>query len=135
MLGPKTTMSNFRKQSAAALRFAERRQREDEAPRLCNSIPRLTKLCFAIEERSDASRASGPKHVRHIVVANAPALFFVPCGDPRCVDGGHDVTGPIMQALLAGQTTFQGQDTCFGLLGPSQCARVLHYDATAEYGA
>src|SRR5438045_782273 len=34
MLGPKTNMSNFRKQSAAALRFAERRQREDEAPRL-----------------------------------------------------------------------------------------------------
>ena len=117
------------------MRFAERRQREDEAPRLSTSIPRLQKLCFAIEERSEANRSSGPKHLRHIVVANAPALFFVPCGDPRCIDGGHDVTAPIMQALHAGQATFQGQDACYGSLGTSQCARVLHYTATADYGA
>src|SRR5690349_8276100 len=93
------TMQNFRRQSATAQRFAERRQREDSAPRLSTEVPALVSLLLEIEESSDATTVSRPKHLRRIVVERAPALFLVPCGDPRCTDGGHDVTSHIMNAL------------------------------------
>jgi hypothetical protein len=126
-------MQNRRKNSAAAERAEERRLREDEAPRLSNQIPDLLSLSLAIEDRSDTSVAQ-PKHVRRVVVERAPALFLIGCSDPNCKDGGHDVTDTVMRALMRHETTFHGEDRCYGALGPSPCARVLHYDAIAAYG-
>jgi hypothetical protein len=126
-------MQNFRRQSATAQRFAERRQREDSAPRLSSEIPGLTSLCLSIEENSDATTVSRPKHLRRVVVDRAPALFIIPCGDPRCTDGGHDITNAIMAALSRRQTTFQGEDKCNGYLGTSPCTRLLRFEAVAEY--
>ena len=127
-------MQNFRRQSATAQRFAERRQREDSAPRLSAEVPGLLSLSLAIEENSDETTVSRPRHLRRVVVDRAPALFLVPCGDPRCTDGGHDVTSSIMGALLKRQSTFRGEDKCNGYLAASPCTRVLRYEATAEYG-
>jgi len=126
-------MQNFRRQSATAQRFAERRQREDSAPRLSSEVPALVSLCLEIEESSDATTVSRPKHLRRIVVERAPALFLVPCGDPRCTDGGHDVTSAIMSALHKRQPAFSGEDKCNGYLGTSPCTRILRYDAIAQY--
>lgn len=125
-------MMPYRRNSAAALRFAERRRREDEAPRLTSQVPDLTSLKLSIEERAGMT---GTKHIRRVMVDNAPALFLVPCGDPRCVDGEHDLTYDLMRALRAHETTFQGSDECRGTLGSSACGRVVHFDVTAEYGA
>jgi hypothetical protein len=125
-------MRNGRRQSEAAQRSDERRLREDEAPRLASQIPDLLSLSLSIEDRSDSSVAQ-PRHVRHVVVARAPALFLIVCSDPNCKDGGHDVTDSIMRALLRRETAFQGEDKCYGALGPSPCTRVLHYNAVANY--
>jgi hypothetical protein len=127
-------MQNGRRQSAGAQRSEERRLREDEAPRLSIQVPDLLSLSLAIQDRSDSSVAQ-PKHVRHVVVARAPALFLIGCSDPNCRDGGHDVTDPVMRALARHETAFQGEDKCYGALGPSPCMRVLHYDAVANYSA
>jgi hypothetical protein len=35
--------------------------------------------------------------------------------------------------LRQGATSFEGEHTCDGYLGPSRCSSVLHYVATAEY--
>jgi len=121
-----------RKQSPAALRFAERRKREDEAPRLSTEVPELTSLRLEIEERSGSSVAQ-PKHIRRVVVENAPALFLIPCGDPRCLEGGHDATATVMRALRAHATIFEGTDGCTGSVGSSACGRILHFEAFAEY--
>jgi hypothetical protein len=126
-------MYNHRKQSIAAQRFAERREREDKAPRLRDEIPSLLRLDLAIEERAPAETVSRPRHVRRIVVERAPALFLVPCGDPRCEEGGHDVTIDIMRALRSGRRSFEGQDECRGSVGTARCERVLCFEATAEY--
>ena len=123
----------MRRQSTTAQQSEERRLREDEAPRLLLKVPDLLRLTLAIEDRSDSS-VSQPKHVRHVVVARAPALFLIGCSDPNCKDGGHDVTDTIMRGLIRHQTAFQGEDKCYGALGPSPCTRVLHYDAVADYG-
>jgi hypothetical protein len=123
-------MMPFRRNSAAALRFADRRQREDEAPRLSDQVPGLTSLKFVIDERCGAA---GTTHIRRFVVDRAAALFLVPCGDPRCMDGGHDLTTTVMRALRARETSFRGTDECPGSVGPSVCSRVVHFDATAEY--
>jgi hypothetical protein len=125
-------MHGTRRQGEAAQRAEERRVRENEAPRLRVAVPRLLTLSLFIEDRSDRS-VSRPKHVRRVVVQNAPALFLIGCSDSNCKDGGHDMTDLIMRALLRGETSFQGEDPCYGALGPSACTRVLHFDATAEY--
>ena len=127
-------MHYHRKQSEAALRFAERRRREDEAPRLSTEVPKLKTLQLEIEERSGGSSVAEPKHMRKVVVEHAPALFLIPCGDSRCKDGGHDVTHMILRSLRAGEAQFEGNDTCAGSQGSGQCSRVLHYVATATYG-
>ena len=122
------------KQSAAAQRAAERRERENSAPRLATEVPDLVSLCFEIEERSGSMAVMQPKYIRRIVVPNAPALFLVPCGDSSCTDGGHDVTGTVIQALRAHRARFSGDEGCRGSLGSgAACTRVLHFDATAEY--
>ena len=121
---------NFRKNSPAALRFAERRQREDDAPRLSAEAPDLLSLRLEIEEQGGSAQ---PKYIRRIVVDTAPALFFLPCGDPRCVDGGHDVTSSVMRALRGRIRSFDGSDDCVGSVGSSACARVIHFNAVAEY--
>jgi hypothetical protein len=121
-----------RKNNPAALRFAERRRREDDAPKLCTEIPNLRTLRLTIAEQFGAGAFH---HVRRILVDRAPALFFVPCGDPRCVDGGHDLTTPVLRALRAGETSFEGSDACSGSLGSSACLRVVHFEGMAEFGA
>lgn len=122
-----------RKNSEAAQRFAERRRREDEAPRLHSEVPRLRTLRLDIEERSDGRSVAEPTHVRHVVVASAPALFLLPCGDPHCKDGGHDITHSVVRYLRAGEVRFEGEDSCSGSVGTGSCARVLHFVGVATY--
>jgi hypothetical protein len=122
------------KQSAAAQRAAERREREDRAPRLADEVPDLVSLRLEIEERSGSIAVTQPKYIRRIVVASAPALFLVPCGDSSCHDGGHDFTRGVLQALRARQTRFSGEEGCSGSLGSGAvCNRILHFEAVAEY--
>jgi hypothetical protein len=122
------------KQSAAALRATERRERENSAPRLVDEVPDLVSLRLEIEERSGSLATAQPKYIRRIVVQSAPALFLVPCGDSNCTDGGHDVTGTVIPALRTHCARFSGEEGCRGSLGPgAACNRVLHFDAVAEY--
>ena len=117
----------------AAQRFAERRRREDEAPRLREQVPSLASLRLELEDRRPASLAAESKHIRHVVVDNAPALFFVPCVDPACRDGGHDVTYGILRSLASGAPSFEGEDTCHGSIGTAECGHILHFRAIATY--
>lgn len=121
-----------RRPNPAAARFAERREREDQAPRLASEVPSLASLKIEMEERS-SDVAVGPSHTRHVVIDRAPALFFVPCGDPRCLDGGHDLTNFVMVALRRKDARFEVTDACGGAVGTGSCTRVLHAKATATY--
>lgn len=121
-----------RKNSPLALRFADRRRREDDAPRLTELVPELARLRLEIEEWSGPT-ATQPRHIRRIVVDRAPALFLVPCGDSRCLGAEHDLTATVLQALRAHETTFHGSHECTGFAGQAACTRVLRFDAIAEY--
>lgn len=123
-------MMNHRRNSPAALRFEDRRRRENEAPRLRETVPELVGLQLQIEDRSGLTAT---RHVRRFVIDNAPALFLVPCADARCADGEHDLTSMVMRGLRDHKTSFQGEDECTGNLGLGVCARVLRFDAVAEY--
>lgn len=116
----------------AAKRFADRRRREDEAPRLIAEVPELASLNVEISERRGDAPAEST-HVRRIVVASAPAHFEIPCSEPTCEGGGHDLTDAIMRALRAHQTKFAGDDVCHGTLAGEPCGRTLRYAATATY--
>jgi hypothetical protein len=123
----------FRRSREASERFAERRRLEDEAERLAAAVPDLLSLRLDVEERHGAGIASETKHVRHVVVARAPALFLFPCGDPACSDGGHDLTAPILNKLRRRADSFALDETCAGSIGTISCARILHVVATAGY--
>lgn len=122
--------SNFKRSTQAAQRSADRRQREDDAPRLKVQIPTLATLKVAVTEEQTGVNS---KHVKHVVVAHAPALFVFPCGDEVCVEGGHDVTNEIMRALRNKLTQACGESKCEGMTGSAPCTRRITYELTATY--
>jgi hypothetical protein len=121
------------RQREAAERFAERRRREDESPRLLALVPKLLTLKFRLEERRATSSITETAHVRPIVVSNAPALFVFPCQNSACEHGGHDVTAAICAFLRAGREHMEGEDACRGQTGNADCGRILRYIVTATY--
>jgi hypothetical protein len=122
-----------RRDPEAARRFAERRKREDDAPRLSEEVPRLESLKLEVEERRPEGAAPEIAHIRRIIVERAPALFDLSCGDTACTDGGHDVTHAVMRALRAGQENFEGEDVCHGHVRSAPCRRILRYVGNATY--
>jgi hypothetical protein len=125
-----------RRGNEAAQRSAERRRREDEAPRLIQLIPNLAELKLELRETRSLGEVTETSHTRRIVVERAPALFELPCLDSSCRDGGHDVTHAILKGLRGGETRFDGTDVCRGVLGTvgtAECGRVLSYVVEASY--
>jgi hypothetical protein len=116
----------------AAQRYAERLQREQEAPRLRDRVPALATLRLEITEGRNLGSGDS-KHSRIIVVDTAPALFSLTCGEHACRDGGHDVTLAVLDGLRAGTTRFQVQDACLGNVGTADCGRTMLVDITATY--
>jgi hypothetical protein len=123
----------WRRNDEAAQRFAERRQREDSAPRLSAAVPHLESLRLEVQETRSGIANSEAAHIRHIVVAHAPALFVVPCHDTQCKEGGHDITASIMYSLRSREKRFEGEDPCPGYVGAANCPRVLRYVGVAVY--
>jgi hypothetical protein len=123
-------MMPYRRNTLATDHSANRRRREDEAPKLCRQVPALASLRLELDEQCGAG---GIKHIRRFVIERAPALFLVPCGDPRCTDGEHDLTSTVMRALHARETVFRGSDDCPGSVGMGACPRVLRFAGRAEY--
>lgn len=116
-----------------AARFAERRLREDESPRLKDAVPNLETLRLEIEERRGSVSVAETKHVKIVPVQHAPALFVLVCGDSSCKDGGHELTSQVMRHLSNGQTSFEVDDECLGSVGTATCHRIVHLKATATY--
>ena len=123
----------WRRNQEAARRFAERRQREDEAPRLADAFPKLESLGIKVLEGNPGISNPEGAHTRRVVVATAPALFVLPCGDSKCQDGGHELTAELLSALRSNKLQFEGEDSCRGTTGSAECRRVLRYVATASY--
>ena len=118
----------------AHLRFAERRRREDEARRLHDEVPNLRTLKLEVEEHRREATIAETRHVRHIIVDRAPALFELPCNDPACRDGGHDLTDVMIQRLRSQAADFVIEDVCMGDVRGAPCGRVIRVLVTATYG-
>jgi hypothetical protein len=115
------------------MRFAERRRREDEAPRLVAVVPNLASLKIEVEERRAGGVLAEASHIRRVVVEHAPALFWIPCGDPACKEGGHDVTVPLLRSLQQRQERSEGEDVCTGRVGSADCHRTVKWVSIATY--
>jgi hypothetical protein len=127
-------MASFRSRSTeASLAAAERRQREDRAPRLRAEVPALETLRLEIEEMRQGASVPETVHVKHVAVPHAPALFDLPCLDTTCTGGGHDVTMQVLAALRSGAARFQGEHACNGTTRAAACTRVLRYVGLATY--
>lgn len=121
-------MLNRQQKGEAARLTADRRRREDEAPRLIGEVPHLASLRLDIKEGKPNSAIATAAHIRRIVVATAPALFVVRCGETDCKEGGvHDFTHDVMWALRRNMARVEGDVPCDG------CPCVLRFVATAVY--
>ncbi|UQA58514.1 hypothetical protein [Polyangium aurulentum] len=107
--------------------------REDAAGKLLSRAPDLADLHMKIDETQRGGSVGDRRYIRRVVLAQAPALFEVPCSDPQCENGGYDVTDEILSALASRRTLFEGQQSCSGRCGANTCGRVFHYVATATY--
>ena len=123
----------IRRHSEAAQRFAERRKREDEAPRLKATVPHLESLELEFKESRAGVQMADVTHKRRVVIDRAPALFELTCQDSACKDGGHDITHDVLQALRSGVERFDGEDVCHGQVGNAECRRVLSFVGHATY--
>lgn len=127
-------MWHHRRTSIKAVRAAERRQREDSAPRLLQAVPLLRSLEIRFHEVfGDDSLAEG-SHIRRIVVAHAPAHFEVPCASRDCT-GVHDLTRELVDALRRARAEFGGEHSCDGGDTDKSCGRRLCWVALAKYDA
>lgn len=124
----------MRPNKQAYLRAIERRKREDDAPRLKSRVPRIESLNISISESGGEVGDLDVSYIRRVVVDRAPALFDLPCSDPRCSGGGHDVTGSFLKALRHAQTSFVGSHRCSGTVKEDECPLALRFEATATYG-
>jgi hypothetical protein len=120
-------MSQRRKRGEVAQNVADRRRREDDAPRLQVEVPRLARLSLSLGERGAGGRDPGSAHIRRVVMESAAALFLVPCSAPGCPSGAHDLTTAIMPELLGGSTRFEGETGC------DACGCVMSHLGDAEY--
>jgi hypothetical protein len=126
-------MMNRRASPEVELLRKERRQRENDAPRLRQEVGQLTSLALEVSEYRSAGGFLAARHTRRIVVEHAPALFEIPCTEERCRGGGYDLTYHVMRSLKSKSTEFEGEDSCPGQMGSGECGRVLHYTARASY--
>jgi hypothetical protein len=124
--------ANSSKSQAAARRSQERRKVEDDAPRLAAEIPALRTARIQVVEHVPTG---SNRYVKHVVVARAPALFILSCGDPSCQEGGYDITRTLMNAFRRQLASCEGTDTCCGMSGSAQCGRSITYQLSAEYAA
>jgi hypothetical protein len=125
-------MWHHRRSSVKAVRAAERRQREDGAPRLRQAVPFLGSLAIRFHEMYEDMRLAEATHVRRIVVESAPAYFEIPCADRDC-EGVHNLTQDFLRALRSALPEFHGTHICTGGPTARACGRVLHYVAIATY--
>ena len=124
----------MRRDPDAMKRAAARRKREDDAARLADKIPELKSLSLTIEEGPLGIDGAWVKHVRHVVVQRAPALFEIPCGDRSCREGGHDLTRRVLRALRSGKTEYAGHHSCDGQVGDDGCQLEVNFVVQATYG-
>src|SRR5512142_220966 len=125
-------MMKARRNTEAAARYEDRRQRERSAQRLHDRVPTLASLRLDIAEGRGAI-SGGPKYARIITVESSPALFALGCADPSCRDGGHDLTSYVLRGLLEGKTHFEMDQRCEGSVGSADCGRNVHVEVTATY--
>jgi hypothetical protein len=123
----------MRKPTEGRLLVEERWASADAAPRLSAEVPGLQSLKLSVSEWRAGAEIPGTAYVRLFVLQSAPAHFFVPCGDRRCKDGGHDLTREIMYALQRKSTEFGGEDECRGNVGGGECSRVLRFTLAATF--
>ncbi len=117
----------------AARAAQARRRREDEAARLHDEVPELSSLRLDIEDQAAFEVGPPVTYIRHVVVATAPAMFDLPCGDRKCEDGGHDVTWRVLRSLKRHERASEGRSQCRGVRDGGPCNRELRYSLTATY--
>lgn len=114
---------------------SERWQREDAAPRLATVVPELVTLSLLLRNRTDETSMPGRSRTQHVIVARAAALFEIACVEPKCENGGFDITTDVLRALHERKETLDGSAQCGGSVGQGYCRCTLVYVMKATYRA
>jgi hypothetical protein len=99
---------------------------------LAAELPLLRSAKIVVVENSSNGST---KYVKHVVVARSPVLFIIPCGDPACQDGGHDITSEVMHAFRRQLVSAEGESACGGTTGSVPCRHNIQFTLSAEYAS
>lgn len=135
LLGMECTVRRRKAPSAADLRRERRWDLADEAPRLLEEVPSLASLRMVVHASADGKFTSAPKYTRLFVLDSAPAYFWIPCSNPGCEEGGHDVTRDVISGLKAGKKHITGQSECCGVVRDMPCTAAIRFEVEASYVA
>jgi hypothetical protein len=125
---------NSRRRNTNATRFREERwQREDDAGKLVAAVPTLTALRMSVVEKTGEDVGPPINHTKHFLLQHASAHVELPCTDRKCEGGGYDITHDVLRALRAGETKFEGDAACNGMIGERNCERTIRWTATAGF--
>jgi hypothetical protein len=111
----------------------DRWKREDNAPRLIDEVPGLQSLVLSLRDLRESHSIAGSERKQHVIVSRAAVLFEIACPEPKCEEGGHDLTLEVLQHLRNGDVEFSGNSDCRGMVGQAGCRRTLQYTAQAVY--
>ena len=99
----------WRRNDEAAQRFADRRQREDSAPRLSAAVPHLESLRLEVQESRSGIANSEAAHIRHIVV-RSPSPVVCPATTRSA--RRRATTHPSSFTAALARETLRGEDPC-----------------------
>jgi hypothetical protein len=111
----------------------DRWKREDAARRLVDEVPTLQTLVLSLRDVRESNAVSGSDRKQHVIVSRAAALFEITCAEPKCEEGGHDLTADMLSNLRHCKPQFSGTSECRGMVGNGGCRRTLHFSALATY--
>lgn len=88
---------------------------------LREAYPEIDTLAFVAVEIGDLPREKDRRDVRYSA-ANIPGA--VPCGNPRCQQGGYDLNGVLAGLTASGETSYEFDWSCNGHEGTPKGRRI-----------
>ncbi|MDQ2816940.1 MAG: hypothetical protein M3T49_01845 [Candidatus Eremiobacteraeota bacterium] len=102
------------------------------------AFPDVSEVFFDIALASNEAFSDGVVNSQYVRGPQFSADFSFDCCNKDCVDGGHDITGQIADAIQGRKATVSGRHVCEGWeneerVGTTRCHRHLKYTARISY--
>ncbi|MBC5825805.1 MAG: hypothetical protein GIW99_01950 [Candidatus Eremiobacteraeota bacterium] len=102
------------------------------------AFPEVREIFFDIALAADESFSDGVVNSQYVRGPQFSADFSFDCCNKECVEGGHDITDEVADAIRHKRPTVSGERVCEGWqneerVGSTRCHCLLRYTARIAY--